>query len=110
MGIQQTSLEAYNSIDITQKQAIYIFIIHLLYIYKNGLTDNEIYIYFTEKGKRMQPKTRRNELMKMGYIYTYEKRKCTITGKTALVWKLTTFPMEDNFLWKKIENVGVTAV
>jgi hypothetical protein len=53
-----------------------------------GLTDYEIAI----KNGYADPnkfRPRRNELEKGGFVFEAGKRPCNITGKTAIIWKLT---------------------
>lgn len=86
-----TSIEAYRELPETKIERMYFCILSLLKCHPEGLTDNEICYFFTEKGKFLQPKTRRNELVKMGFIYNHGKRLCAITKKKVLVWKKTTY-------------------
>lgn len=94
--IQNTSLLAYfdqNLEKISQIQAKIIKIIG-----KNVVTDGELCEHFTpHEIKVWQPRARRNELVKMGYIIdTGINRRCLTTGRMCKTWALVrpSLPME----------------
>jgi len=85
--MQQTSLMAYNELDIDNIRSMYKAIISS--IRKEGsMTDQEITrkLGFDDPNK-IRP--RRNELVKMGYIIPVGKRVCKFTRKNAISWHLT---------------------
>ena len=83
--IQETSLISFFSLKETKINHMYYSILSLLKVY-NGLTDNEICGFFSEKGLRMKPRTRRNELVKKGLVYKNGKRMDIITKRVCSVW------------------------
>lgn len=55
-------------------------------------TDRELTRLYTSfhggSGDPNQVRPRRSELAAAGYIVSFGKRKCTVTGKTALTWRV----------------------
>jgi len=84
--IQQTSIMAYHSIPNCEN--LYNAILGTLENYPNGLTDGEIILLIGNEWSKLQPRARRNELVKKGYVFESFKRNCTVTHKKVLTWKL----------------------
>lgn len=82
MNIQQTSLQAYEQVQpkIGKNQQI---IFNLIYIHE-GITDAEIGNTLDWPINTVTP--RRNELVKLGLIYSKGVRLCKITKNTANEW------------------------
>lgn len=83
--VQDTSIQAYRSIlpNIGEKQQlIYDTIRNMI----SPPTDAEMAKYLDVDTRVVAP--RRNELMHLGSIIEVGKRKCTVTHKTAKIWKV----------------------
>lgn len=86
--VRQTSLEAYDIVGhLGHKQKKVLAIIHKHSRFKDFLTDREIAreLGFMDPNK-VRP--RRHELMKLGLIVEEGTKKCTVTGRTAITWKI----------------------
>ena len=85
--IQQTSLLSFEEIrqDSDGLNERYAMIITTLKNNPEGLTDRELtkLLGFSDPNS-VRP--RRNELLKMSLITEKEKRKCSVSGKTSIVW------------------------
>jgi len=86
--IQKTSKDSYNNLDVNRTKIVRDMILTMLYTYPKGLTDTELSSFFTKKGELLKPRVRRFELMKKGLVYSDRKRRCSISNKVALVWKV----------------------
>lgn len=84
MTAQQTSLEAYKSIrkslPFSYKAVISVF------NPKEDLSNTEIASRLGWPINRVTPIVK--ELRAMGYIYYYKTRKCQITGRMVMTWRL----------------------
>jgi hypothetical protein len=90
-NIRETSLLSYDQLQEKLGEKQNQVITNMLFMYKHGLlpaTDLEItdYIGFLDPNK-VRP--RRYELMKLGLVEQKGKKKCSISGKKALVWDLS---------------------
>ena len=92
----QTSIMAYRQLDRTRTNMVKYVICQLLDFHGN-LTDSELCSFFSEKGKMLEPRVRRNELMKEGIVYRYCKRICSISNKVVVGWAL-----DKKKYWRKV--------
>lgn len=84
MVMRQTSLAAYAMKSYHGK--VHHQIVELLRFFP-GLTDYEIALKLGYANPNVV-RPRRNELMQGGIVEECDQRKCTVTGKTALTWRL----------------------
>lgn len=85
--IRQTSLLAYNALEVTTLTERYSKILQALRK-SPDMTDCEIaHMLGYYDPNKVRP--RRNELVKYGLVGESQKRKCHITGKTAITWYVT---------------------
>lgn len=84
MSVRDTSINAFREVKTelgARQHAVYNAIKTLV-----CPTNTEIAGYLTLPINQVTPRT--NELVKKGYVIEYEKRKCSVTGKTVWSWKL----------------------
>jgi len=82
--LRQTSISAYQEL-IPRTVAARNKIISLLK--RSNMTDGEICQHFSDHEiKTIQPRARRNELVKMGLIKEIGKRPCLTNGKMCHFW------------------------
>ena len=85
-NVQQTSIESYRGLkpigDRCQTTLVFI------HAYPNS-TDYELATFMGHEDPNIV-RPRRNELVKMGLVVCSGKRKCTITQKMSLIWKVKT--------------------
>jgi hypothetical protein len=85
---RQTSIESFMDIKPSRKRLLYDAIIQILRANTGGLTDSEICNLIPDFLHSMEPRVRRNELFNKGIIVQEGVRKCSITNKNVIVWKL----------------------
>jgi len=85
MVIRQTSLEAYNSLDINKRQkTVYDgFKVH------GEHTNLEISQILCLPINQVTPRT--NELYKKGLLYNKYKKVCDVSGRTAICWSVSSY-------------------
>ena len=81
--IQPTSLDAYQNLKIGNRQRI------VFDAFKNHGACTNLEIATWEKIPINQVTPRTNELVKMGYVAESHKRKCSISGRTAIAWRIS---------------------
>jgi hypothetical protein len=81
--VQQTSIDSYRTVDLCDKQQTVLVAISA---YPDS-TDRELArnLGFSDPNN-VRP--RRFELVEMGYVIASGKRVCTVSGKTALTWRI----------------------
>jgi len=92
---QMTSIKSYYELTVNTLGALQKKVLSVLEKFPNGATDREIIDYLQIEGNSVRP--RRFELWKKGIIEQGKKRKCYISGKLALTWKLPTSPSDPVF-------------
>lgn len=80
--IQQTSIESYHSLNLGERQS---------YIYgaikwMGNPTNLEISHRTKIPINQVTPRT--NELVKKGLVISFEKRKCMVSGRMAISWRI----------------------
>ena len=80
--IQSTSLDAYQNLKIGKRQRV----VFLAFWEYGAVTNLEISTWRKIPINQVTPRT--NELVKMGYIVESHKRKCSISGRIAIAWKV----------------------
>lgn len=84
MAVQQTSLQAYQQISNTlgamQEK--------VLGLYQSMPESTDMEVGRASGLTENQVRPRRNELVKKGFLFHYGTRKCSVTGKTAMTWKV----------------------
>jgi len=83
--VQTTSKEAYKDIQPTigRKQSM---ILEVFKKAKREVSNREIAKYLGLEINCVTPRV--NELVKMGYVYAYNKRVCRVGGRKSIHWKL----------------------
>jgi hypothetical protein len=85
-----TSVAAAKSV-VTGKQRVQVLTI-LRDAYPNGLTDDEMRTEGATRGMPMSPsgsRTRRSELVDMGFVQDSGNRSASQFGRSAIVWEIT---------------------
>lgn len=84
--IQQTSILSYSDLEPEEIREAYKEILGALKLY-GPLTDRELALVMEASDpNRVRP--RRNELVKIGLVESDGRRRCQITGRTSMVWKV----------------------
>jgi hypothetical protein len=87
MKIRATSIESYSKlkdkgVDVTDQERVYV-VIKLM----PDSTDSEIaFMLGHQDPNKVRP--RRFELMREGYVESTIKKRCNITGRNALAWRV----------------------
>lgn len=102
----ETKIDSYNQIDTKQRQEQVLEVLG-----DEILTAKEIAIRMHEKGytnndDRNNASPRLNELVNLGLVVIYGKKKCEFSGKTVAVFKK--IKSEENDYKEKYENLKVT--
>lgn len=102
----ETKIDSYNQIDTKQRQSQVLEVLG-----DEILTAKEIAIRMHEKGytnndDRNNASPRLNELVNLGLVVIYGKKKCEFSGKTVAVFKKV--KSEENDYKEKYENLKVT--
>lgn len=102
----ETKVDSYNQIDTKQRQSQVLEVLG-----DEILTAKEIAIRMYEKGytnndDRNNASPRLNELVNLGLVVIYGKKKCEFSGKTVAVFKKV--KSEENDYKEKYENLKVT--
>ena len=87
MSVKQTSVEAYKDLDLPSRQKQVLKVVERvgpgtareLYMEAGGMSELGVYSGF-------QPRLK--ELEEQGFVERKSKRKCSVTGRTAGVWRL----------------------
>lgn len=83
--VRQTSLKAYMELEIEGKLgARQIEVLKAFYRYGPKTDLEMVKILGYKDANRLRP--RRNELVGLEYMEEKGKRKCTVSGRTAIVW------------------------
>ena len=83
-NMKSTSLQAYyNEIkpNLGEKQKL---IYEVIKSNPGGITNTELSLKTGRPINTITPRV--NELVKLGHVEEYERRKCTITGRLAIAW------------------------
>jgi hypothetical protein len=80
--IQPTSLDAYQNLKIGPRQRI----IFLAFWKYGAVTNLEISTWEKIPINQVTPRT--NELVKLGFIVESHKRKCSVSGRIAIAWRV----------------------
>jgi len=82
--IRQTSLEAYSRIkkELGKRQQE----IYDGFLGNGSCTNLELSKFLGIPINQITPRT--NELVKQGYVKEYEKRKCSVSGRNAISWRV----------------------
>jgi len=84
MMVRDTSTQAYR--DIKPKLRKWQSAVLDVIVYLENPTNTEISDYTGFPINIITPRT--NELVKKGFVYKAEKKKCSITGKMAFTWRV----------------------
>lgn len=84
--MQQTSIMSYYDLEPLDVRAAYKEILGALKLC-GPLTDRELALVM-EATDPNKVRPRRNELVKIGLVESDGRRKCQITGRTSLVWRV----------------------
>lgn len=81
--VRQTSIESYRTVELCNEQQTVLVAVSA---YPDS-TDRELarYLGFSDPN-RVRP--RRNELVALGYVIESGKRRCMVSGKRALTWRV----------------------
>ncbi len=83
-NVQQTSIDSFRSLqNLGARQKA---ILDIIASKKNGITNLEISHISHIPINQVTPRT--NELVKMGLVTKHQNRKCMVSGRTAICWKV----------------------
>ena len=86
--IQQTTIQSYETLDMSLTEKMRYCIIEFLK--QSPMTDLEICSYFTDFGLKLEPRARRNELVKEKKVFPIGK-KVQSNHKKGIVWAVSVY-------------------
>lgn len=88
--IRKTSREAYHQIKLDGSLSRVRFMVYEALVHNDEATANELFKTMpASKRVNSNTVTRLGELRDMGVVEEFYERPCKVTGKTAIVWKVT---------------------